>query len=230
MSELLNNDFENSCISNFLCRHNNHMGLLCDPFRHRHQVLNKASWTLDRCAELCKTWNVKSLRVIYLYCVLYISLGSYNFRAIFTHAWAGVDTLCSCKYFGNIDNPDPLMQYTNKTVITSIFCWSRILHEKISLYGEFMNYLKKCARHFLHLKTSFSWDDPIISTAKWVVPYKQETFVIFIPIRGKKIFSLIKSISFDIHGKVVKKGRKCDITLDLFPTKLQKNYPTRLSM
>ena len=158
------------------------------------------------------------------------SLGSYNFRAIFTHAWAGVTTLCSCKYFGNIDNPDPLMQYTNKKVITSIFCWSRILHEKISLYGEFMNYLKKCARHFLNLKTSFSWDDPIISTAKWVVPYKQETFVVFIPIRGKKIFSLIKSISFDIHGKVVKKGRKCDITLDLFPTKLQKNYPTRLSM
>ena len=158
------------------------------------------------------------------------TLGSYNFRAIFTHAWAGVTTLCSCKYFGNIDNPDPLMQYTNKKVITSIFCWSRILHEKISLYGEFMNYLKKCARHFLNLKTSFSWDDRIISTAKWVVPYKQETFVVFIPIRGKKIFSLIKSISFDIHGKVVKKGRKCDITLDLFPTKLQKNYPTRLSM
>ena len=90
------------------------------------------------------------------------TLGSYNFRAIFTHAWAGVTTLCSCKYFGNIDNPDPLMQYTNKKVITSIFCWSRILHEKISLYGEFMNYLKKCARHFLNLKTSFSWDDPIM--------------------------------------------------------------------
>ena len=85
-----------------------------------------------------------------------------------------------------------------------------------------MNYMKKCARHFLNLKTSFSWDDPIISTAKWVVPYKQGTFVVFIPIRGKKMFSLIKSISFDIHGKVVKKGRKCDTTLDLFPTKLQK--------
>ena len=158
------------------------------------------------------------------------SLGSYNFRAIFTHAWAGVKTLCSCKYFGIIDNPDPLMQYANEKVITSIFSWSRIQHEKISLYGEFMNYLKKCVRHFLNLKTSFSWDHPIISTAKWVVPYKQETSVVFIHIRGKKIFSLIKSISFNIHGKVVKKGRKCDITLDLFPTKLQKNYPTRLSM
>ena len=142
-----------------------------------------------------------------------------------SHAWAGVNTLCSCKYFGNIDNPDPLMQYTNKNVITPIFCWSRILHEKISLYGEFMNYLKKCARHFLNLKTSFSWADRIISTAKWVVPYKQETFVVFIPIRGKKMFSLIKSISFDIHCKVVKKGRKCDTTLDLFPTKLQKIIP-----
>ena len=53
--------------------------------------------------------------------LIIISLGSYNFRAIFTHAWAGVTTLCSCKYFGNIDNPDPLMQYTNKKVITSIF-------------------------------------------------------------------------------------------------------------
>ena len=179
-------------------------------------------------------WKTSVMRINITVCLEEImqwtSLGSYNFRAIFTHAWAGVTTLCSCKYFGNIDNPDPLMQYTNKKVITSIFCWSMILHEKISLYGEFRNYLKKCARHFLNLKTSFSWDDPIISTAKWVVPYKQETFVVFIPIRGKKIFSLIKSISFDIHGKVVKKGRKCDITLDLFPTKLQKNYPTRLSM
>ena len=44
-------------------------------------------------------------------------------------------------------------------------------------------------------------------------------------IRAKKIFSLIQSISFDIHGKVVKKVRKCDITLDLFPTKLQKIIP-----
>ena len=158
------------------------------------------------------------------------SLRSYNFRAIFTHAWAGVNTLCSCKYFGNIDNPEPLMQLTNKKVITSIFCWSRIQHEKISLYGEFMNYLKKCAQHFLNLTTSFSWDDPIISTVKWVVPYKQETSVVFSHIRGKKTFPLIKSISFDIHGKVVKKGRKCDITLDLFPTKLQKNNPTQLSM
>ena len=66
-----------------------------------------------------------------------------------------------------------------------------------------MNYLKKCARHFLDLKTSFSWNDPIISTAKWVVPYKQETSVVFIHIHGKKIFSLTKSISFDIHRENV---------------------------
>ena len=93
------------------------------------------------------------------------TLRSYNFRAIFTHPWAGVNTLCSCKYFGNIDNPNPLMQYTNKKVITSIFCWWQIQHEKVSLCVEFMDYLKKCARHFLNLKTSFSWNDPIISTA-----------------------------------------------------------------
>ena len=51
---------------------------------------------------------------------LCLTLRSYTFSAICTHAWAGVNTLCSCKYFGNIDNPDPLMQYNNKKVITSI--------------------------------------------------------------------------------------------------------------